>query len=329
MNPTQPLPPDSAPNQQALAEPTQPLPAYPPDTHQVVAQIPGAVVELPQDGVVAQPIQAMPNAAAMPMQPQSFQPPPTQPPVATMQSSMSQPAMQPQPQPGYLPGQPPIQYQQPQPMQPQPAFNQFAGGGFDATAQSSMRSKILKIIAGLTLFSILGVGGIFMLTNSADPALTDVTQESNTLATYDIPASWTIESDARYLDYFNGDTRRGSSAMISVLKPQRLKFSGSPLTPTEIDQIIEEISDLEARNVSSEITVIEETQIEVEGFDRSYEFFYESQPEDGGDKVVGKFRVFFDNKANLHTLEVAAVKQYWNTNQEQLDAILDSYRLVN
>ena len=320
MNPSQPVPPEPVPKQDLPESTPQLQPS--PDSHaanQVVAQIPGAVVEMPHESPVAT-TQPAPHSATQPV--------PNQVMPTVNQPVQSKPTA---PEPQLFPGQAPLQYpvaQQPVAQQPI-APNPTGATGFDATVATSMRSRIIKVIAGLTLFSLIGVGVIYFVSNSADSALSEVGRESNTLATYDVPTAWNNESDARYLDYFNGDTRRASSAIISVLKPQRLKFSGTPLTVEEIEQVIDEISNLEARNVDAEIQVISESQIVVDGFERSYEYQYESLAQDGGNVVRGVFRVYFDNEANLHTFEVAAVSQYWNTNQAQLEAILDSYSLAN
>ncbi len=296
------------PNQMG-ADPTATNVAY---GQEVVQQIPGAVVEFPNDV----------SAGPQPV-------PPASPMIPTPQQPNFMPTQQYAPQ-VLQPGQMPV-YPQP-PMQPAvatmyPAQAAYAPD-FDTAAQSRMRSKILKIIVGLSLFSLLGVGGLFLLSKTADKALSERKVESNNLASFDVPTSWTAESDSKYMEYFNGDTREASTAIMSVLRPQRIKFNGEALTDSEINQIMENIGDLEARNINAEVTVLSENEITVDGFQKTFEYHYQSTVPETGNEVIGTFRVYFDSTATMHTLEVAATKQYWAANQAALEELVNTYRLT-
>lgn len=253
-----------------------------------------------------------------------------------LQPTMTQQPAQPQSQPQ--------QFQPPQPTMPQasnpvtaPQSQAVPPGVPMQTMQqavltsnpvnASMRTKILKIIVGLTVFSLIGVGLMFVLGNSPDGSLSNLTDDSNDLATYKVPADWTSETSSDSVDYFNGDTLSASSAVVSVITPQRLKFSGDPLTEDEIKQVIREVADLESRDLGGGIEVQSQEDVEVEGFDRVVEFVYDATAVDNQTKIHGKFRIYFDSNAYLHGFEVAAVKSYWTVNEDGLNTILESYSL--
>lgn len=321
MDPTQPQVPSNDPSQPAQ-QPFQPAPVQPqiaPAPQPAPVQpMPAPIQDQPVSPVqqfTPAPAPVMPQPAPMPSQP-APQPQQTQP-QQFAQPAQMQNMQQPQ---TFNPAMP----QQPQQPMQGPAPLASAGS---MQVQAGMRKKILKIVGGLVAFSVIGVIGIFLLANSADPSLNDLQAESNALADYSVPASWRSETGSQDTIYFNGDSQPSSTALLSILQPIRVKFSGEKLTEKEVELFVAKFDELAAAEYidvlsGSPKAVAVDTLSE---FEQVYEAEFTHKTSTGA-KIHTVIRYYFDEKAYLHGLSVDAVDGYWNANEEALRVLVESYK---
>jgi hypothetical protein len=191
--------------------------------------------------------------------------------------------------------------------------------------QTKMRTTILKIIGGMVAVSILGVGGIFVLSTSADEGLTSRVEVNNKIATYEVPTSWQEDTDGSASSFTDAATPEGSQANMVVIEPIKVTYDSTPISESQVSQLMDQYE--EAVTEGSGLKISNREKIEVDGFTYAFEYDISGTASDGKTKLSGVSHVLFDEANYIHTVEFIAVNNYWQSNKTQILEIVNTYKL--